>query len=135
MRNILQNHVLLISIFLLLVMHTYAQTYSIHGRVTDQQGNPIENSLIFIIKSDKQTLTDVNGVFQINIDEGQYLYIQKENYAVKKLEYISNKAPNGQWDIVLTSLKDTDIFYETPEDDYASFSFWMYKYWPSSIFI
>lgn len=121
MKNILQNYVFYISIFLLMTMHTYAQTYTIHGRVTNQQGHPIENSLVFIMKSDKQTITDTNGVFQINIDEGQYLYIQKENYAVRKLEYLSNKVPNGQWNITLTSLRDTDIFHEVQQDDYALF--------------
>ncbi|MDM1349255.1 carboxypeptidase regulatory-like domain-containing protein [Myroides marinus] len=121
MRDKILNYVLYISILLLGMMHSYAQTHSLLGRVTDQQGKPIENSIVFIMKTDRQTTTNANGVFSITIEDGQHLYIQKDNYAIKKLEYSRHKSPIGQWDITLTSLKDTDIFYDNPQDDYALF--------------
>lgn len=110
------------SLFILLVMHSYAQeSYSIMGRVTDIKGLSIESSTIFIKKTDHQTTTNSNGIFHLDIQSGQQLYVQKEGYAIRKLEYTPSKTDKNQWDIILTSLKDTDIFYDNPQDEYALF--------------
>lgn len=115
------KYILTFTILILFSVFTYAQKYSIIGRVTDQQGNPIDNTYVFIKKTDQQTTTNVNGIFHLTITAGEQLYIQKENYAIRKLDYIPSKVPVGQWDITLTSLKDTDIFYDNPQDEYALF--------------
>ncbi|MCC9042970.1 DUF5686 family protein [Myroides sp. M-43] len=117
----LHTLILFFSILILSILHSYAQTQPTQGRVTDQNGKPLKNALVFIIKTDLQTQTDANGVFKLAVNPGQQLYIQKENYAIRKLDYIPDKSQVKQWDIVLTSLKDTDIFYDNPQDDYALF--------------
>ncbi len=59
-------------------LHTSSQGFSISGKVTDNQGNPLPNATVFLSGSQKITATDNNGNFRLEgLSTGTYELITK----------------------------------------------------------
>lgn len=106
---------------MLISFNAYSQNNAILGRVTAPNGKPLHNAKVFVKNTAKQTTTNSDGVFKINVAAKEVILIQDDNHIVKKIEYTPNSSPNGQWDIILKPLDQADIFYEAPQDEYALF--------------
>ncbi len=52
---------------LLLALHSFAQSRTITGRVTDENGNPIQNASVLIDRSTVGTVTDARGEFSLSV--------------------------------------------------------------------
>ena len=50
-------------IFIFVVTTTFAQSFTLQGRVTDQENNPVE--LASVVSQGKLTMTNLNGEFSI----------------------------------------------------------------------
>jgi hypothetical protein len=49
-----------------------AQTTVLHGRVTDEQGKPVNFASVWIEKLNTGTLTNNQGLYRLNINHGDY---------------------------------------------------------------
>ncbi|MFM9401511.1 DUF5686 family protein [Myroides odoratimimus] len=121
MKHSFSKYITSICVVILSIYGSYAQDNTVNGKVIDLYGNPIENATVFVKKTDKQTITNQNGEFQIEIIPGQYIYAQKEDFTIKRIEYTPNKTNAQKLELVLTPLEETDIFYDNPQDEYAIF--------------
>jgi hypothetical protein len=58
--------------FLFCIITSSAQSQTLKGKVTDNDGNPIPSAVLFIREISQGISTDSNGEFQINLKEGSY---------------------------------------------------------------
>lgn len=59
-------------LFLFVCMHANSQTFSITGKVTDENNQPLASASVFLTKLNKGTTTDFNGNYQLNVTNGSY---------------------------------------------------------------
>ncbi|SDH73399.1 DUF5686 family protein [Myroides phaeus] len=115
------NSVITTIVLLLVTCNAYCQTATILGRVTSPNGKALPNAKVFVKNTDRQTSTNIDGIFKIDVKQKDIIFIQEQDYITKKIEYTDNNTPNGQWDIILKPLDQVDFFYENPQDEYALF--------------
>lgn len=53
-------------------MHANSQTFSITGKVSDENNQPLASASVLITKLKKGTSTDFNGNYQLNVSNGSY---------------------------------------------------------------
>src|SRR5690349_13029309 len=76
MRKILS----LLSVMLLFALVATAQTRQISGRVTDEQGNPVEGASVLVKGTTSGTAADAQGNFRISAKAGDVLVITATNF-------------------------------------------------------
>ena len=59
-------------LFLFVCMHANSQTFSITGKVSDENNQPLASASVLITKLKKGTSTDFNGNYQLNVSNGSY---------------------------------------------------------------
>ena len=52
---------------LLLFMNAKAQTFTLQGKVTDEQMNPIELATVAVVQQGKLTMTNLKGEYSIRL--------------------------------------------------------------------
>jgi TonB-linked SusC/RagA family outer membrane protein len=80
MRKILS----LLTVMLLTALVATAQTRQISGRVTDEQGNPVEGASVLIKGTSNGTAADAQGNFRISAKAGDVLVISATNFTSKE---------------------------------------------------
>ncbi|MBS7634074.1 carboxypeptidase regulatory-like domain-containing protein [Candidatus Bathyarchaeota archaeon] len=73
----------------------------IYGKVTDFEGNPVEEATVVIVSKEfevlYQTFSDADGKYNLNVNEGNYIALWAcKDYAVKNLEYWAWNIPAYQ---------------------------------------
>ncbi len=63
----------------------FAQTTNVTGRVTDDQGKPIEGASVVEKKSQKGTVTDENGIFKLSSRVGNTLVISSIGFGRREM--------------------------------------------------
>lgn len=95
---------------------SYGQT--ITGRITTENQEAIKNVLVFIPGTVNHTRTDEAGIFTINWDSKQPLYIQKEGFENQKIKY---KDQTDVFAIHLTPLDKRNILYTEQQNNFAPY--------------
>jgi TonB-linked SusC/RagA family outer membrane protein len=80
MRKILS----LLSVMLLVALVATAQTRPITGRVTDEQGNPVEGASVVVKGTTSGTAADAQGNFRISAKTGDVLVISATNFGTRE---------------------------------------------------
>ncbi len=80
-------------LFLFACMHANSQTFTISGKVSDQNNQALAGASVLIKKSNRGTSTDVDGAYQLNVTKGSYnIEARFIGYAtVTKAVTVSNK--------------------------------------------
>ena len=73
-------------IMLLITQQNFAQESVIHGQITDERGNALENIVIKLENSNKFTETNKKGLFQIKANTEQFASISHINYKTIKVQ-------------------------------------------------
>ncbi|MBT8383282.1 MAG: TonB-dependent receptor [Ignavibacteriaceae bacterium] len=103
-----QTYIILFFSFVLLLSTNFAQTFSVSGKVTDEDGEPVVGVNIIVFGTDYGSSTDENGYYQIsNLSPGdfriEFSAIGFEKYVVDIVS-ITNKSM-----IINAALKETII--------------------------
>ena len=77
-----------------LTLHLFAQSRLITGKVVDADGNTIPGVTIQLIGFTKGTITDVNGLFQINAEKGGILKFSFVGYISQEVKIEDQPAIN-----------------------------------------
>ena len=80
-----------------------SSSYDIRGSVVDKSGNPIRKALIKI--TEKETYSDINGMFSLKIAPGDWLSIEVEGYEKKNIRTDENVRLNSV-QIILQKTED-----------------------------
>ena len=73
-------------IMLLITQQNFAQESVIHGQITDERGNALENIVIKLENSNKFTETNEKGLFQIKSNTEHFASISHINYKTIKVQ-------------------------------------------------
>ena len=65
----------------------YAQQRTLKGVVIDQNGEPIIGGAVFVVETNKGEITDIDGNFSINVENGQTLRISYIGFATQEIPY------------------------------------------------
>ncbi|MBQ6658303.1 MAG: carboxypeptidase regulatory-like domain-containing protein, partial [Prevotella sp.] len=52
---------------LFMLMQGYAQTFTLQGKVTDDQNNPVELATVAVVQQGRMTMTNLKGEFSIQL--------------------------------------------------------------------
>jgi len=97
---------LLLGSCLLLCGHTFAQTRIIHGKVTDEKGNPLANVTVIVKGLSHGTSTQTDGTFSLSAGPtAKTLLVSSIGFTTQELP-IGNKT---ELSISLTSAADKDL--------------------------
>ena len=50
-----------------MLMQGYAQTFTLQGKVTDDQNNPVELATVAVVQQGRMTMTNLKGEFSIQL--------------------------------------------------------------------
>lgn len=89
MRKLLSLFTVLLTTFV-----TTAQTRPITGRITDNQGQPVEGASVFIKGTTTGTAADAGGNFRINAKTGDVLVISATNFGSREVAVTSSNNYN-----------------------------------------
>jgi len=81
----------------------------IHGRVIDEDGNPLSQVTIRVKETSKTTISSSKGLFTIQADEGQTLLCEATRYEDREFLVGRDKSPTIQMELSLASLLNTVV--------------------------
>jgi len=81
----------------------------IHGRVIDENGQPLPHVTVTVKATSKTTITGSKGSFTIQADDGQTLLFLAAGYEDREVLVGSDKTPTIQLELSLASLLNTKI--------------------------
>jgi len=84
-------------------------TSDIHGRVIDENGQPVPHVTVTIKETSKTTVTSSKGLFTIQAEEGQTLLFLAAGYDDREVLVGPDKTPTIQMELSLASLLNTVI--------------------------
>ncbi|MDY7395676.1 TonB-dependent receptor [Aureibaculum sp. 2210JD6-5] len=70
-----ESHNRFILIFLFASLFTFAQEFTISGKVYDESGEPISSANVLVKGTEKGTVTNLDGLYQLKLERGQYTLI------------------------------------------------------------
>ena len=94
-----QRKQLLLAIFSLLTIATYAQSYQVTGKVTDAENQPLPGVSVTIEGTTRGTTTDFNGIYNISVESSENLIFSYIGFNEKKIQMDGTKTFN----VILTS--------------------------------
>jgi len=86
----MKNIFIICVIMLLISQQNFAQESVIHGKITDERGNALENMVIKLENSNEFTETNEKGLFQIKAISEQSASISHINYKTIKVQLYDN---------------------------------------------
>lgn len=91
LRSKLNVFFLTFSLLLIASFSAFAQQKNIEGKVSDKEGNPLIGVSIKVIGTQKGTMTDIDGAFEIEAQVGQSIEFSYLGFAKQQVK-ISNRA-------------------------------------------
>ena len=89
-------------LLLILGWHVYAKP--IEGTVSDAAGNPIIGATVVEVSTSNGTVTDIDGLFLIDVQEGKKLQISYVGYTTQTITVESGKSSYS-----ITLVEDTEL--------------------------
>ena len=85
---------LFLQIFLLLSLSAFAQTSNVEGVVTDSDQQPLPGASISVAGTDRGTVTDFEGKYSIEVEQGKTLIFSYVGFQPKKVTFNGNTTIN-----------------------------------------
>src|ERR1700678_2179281 len=83
--NAMRKLLALLAVLMWISLSTHAQTKTITGRITDQQGQPVPFATVKIKSSRGGTAADADGYFQIKVPAASVLVITGTGITMKEI--------------------------------------------------
>lgn len=72
----MRHRIICTAIFILSAfLTTYAQTFTLQGRVTDTQNNPVELATVAVVKQGKVAMTNLKGEFSMSLSSADSVVV------------------------------------------------------------
>ncbi|MEP7373135.1 MAG: SusC/RagA family TonB-linked outer membrane protein [Chitinophagaceae bacterium] len=95
----------LLTVLMLLCTLAFAQTKTVSGKVTDEQGNPIPFASILIKGTSQGAVADQTGSFQIKVKSGDILVLSSQGFSGKEITVGDGPSVNA----VMTKASDSMV--------------------------
>ena len=103
---------LLIQILLVVgVVSATAQTFTLQGRVTDEQGNPVELATVSCLKQGKVVLTSLKGEYQMQLLSQDSVVVRFSMVGYKSKERVLRN-PKGKQTLQIQLFEDNTVLSE-----------------------
>ncbi len=90
---------------LLLVIQGYAQTFTLQGKVTDDQNNPVELATVSVVRQGRMTMTNLKGEFSLQLLSADSVEVRFSMVGYKtKTRILRN--PKGRQTLMIQLLDD-----------------------------
>lgn len=88
-----------------------AQTFTLQGRVTDENGNPVELCTVSVLQQGKITMTSLKGEFQMHLLSADTVAVRFSMIGYKPKVRLLRK-PKGKQTLQITLLEDDNLLSE-----------------------
>ncbi len=93
---------------LFMLMQGYAQTFTLQGKVTDDQNNPVELATVAVVQQGRMTMTNQKGEFSIQLLSADSVVVRFSMVGYKtKTRVLRN--PKGRQTLLIQLMDDTTI--------------------------
>lgn len=93
---------------LFMLMQGYAQTFTLQGKVTDDQNNPVELASVAVVQQGRMTMTNLKGEFSIQLLSADSVVVRFSMVGYKtKTRVLRN--PKGRQTLLIQLMDDTTI--------------------------
>ncbi len=93
---------------LFMLMQGYAQTFTLQGKVTDDQNNPVELATVAVVQQGRMTMTNLKGEFSIQLLSADSVIVRFSMVGYKtKTRVLRN--PKGRQTLLIQLMDDTTI--------------------------
>ncbi len=93
---------------LFMLMQGYAQTFTLQGKVTDDQNNPVELATVAVVQQGRMTMTNLKGEFSIQLLSADSVVVRFSMVGYKtKTRVLRN--PKGRQTLLIQLMDDTTI--------------------------
>ena len=91
-----------------MLIQGYAQTFTLQGKVTDDQNNPVELATVAVVQQGRMTMTNLKGEFSIQLLSADSVVVRFSMVGYKtKTRVLRN--PKGRQTLLIQLLDDTTI--------------------------
>ena len=91
-----------------MLMQGYAQTFTLQGKVTDDQNNPVELATVAVVQQGRMTMTNLKGEFSIQLLSADSVVVRFSMVGYKtKTRVLRN--PKGRQTLLIQLMDDTTI--------------------------
>ncbi|MBQ7441082.1 MAG: TonB-dependent receptor [Prevotella sp.] len=93
---------------LFMLIQGYAQTFTLQGKVTDDQNNPVELATVAVVQQGRMTMTNLKGEFSIQLLSADSVVVRFSMVGYKtKTRVLRN--PKGRQTLLIHLMDDTTI--------------------------
>ncbi|MBQ4146359.1 MAG: TonB-dependent receptor [Prevotella sp.] len=93
---------------LFMLMQGYAQTFTLQGKVTDDQNNPVELATVAVVQQGRMTMTNLKGEFSLQLLSADSVVVRFSMVGYKtKTRVLRN--PKGRQTLLIQLMDDTTI--------------------------
>ena len=93
---------------LLLFMNAKAQTFTLQGKVTDEQMNPIELATVAVVQQGKMTMTNLKGEYSIRLQSTDSVVVRFSMIGYKTKTRVLRR-PRGKQTLLIQLFNDTEL--------------------------
>lgn len=91
-----------------MLMQGYAQTFTLQGKVTDDQNNPVELATVAVVQQGRMTMTNLKGEFSLQLLSADSVVVRFSMVGYKtKTRVLRN--PKGRQTLLIQLMDDTTI--------------------------
>lgn len=80
--------IVLLCLLLIVSIKTGAQTFTLQGRVTDKDGNPVELASVSVVSQGKMTMTNMQGRYHMTLNSGDSVKVKFSMVGYKSKERV-----------------------------------------------
>ena len=91
----------LVLILLLMSMMTYAQSFTLKGKVLDDEGNPVEWATVSCVKQGKVTMTNLKGEYSMTLQSADSVEIKYSMVGYRSRTRVLRR-PQGKQTLLIT---------------------------------
>ncbi|MBQ7471951.1 MAG: carboxypeptidase-like regulatory domain-containing protein [Prevotella sp.] len=106
-----QKYILISILTFVCLLQTKAQTFTLQGRVTDEQMNPVELATVSVLKQGKVTITSMKGEFSMQLQSADSVIVSFSMVGYKtKTRLLRN--PRGKQTLQVILFEDENLLSE-----------------------
>lgn len=102
----MKNKLLLALLLQITCLATLAQTFTLQGRVTDSNNNPVELATVAVPKQGRVTLTNLKGEFSITLNSADSVAVRFSMVGYKTKTRVLRR-PKGKQTLLIQLFDDT----------------------------
>lgn len=114
--NIIFSHIKIKDIaatllFLFCALTAAAQDFTLHGKVIDEDGNPVELATVTCVRQGKMTMTNMKGEFSLDLSSADSVAVRFSMIGYKAKERVLRR-PKGRQNLQVTLYEDNTLLDE-----------------------